>query len=315
MKYILLGLILLSFWSCQPNTKKTPKKELEQPKVEKNSDLSPTPTAQNLSNEEVALQFLNAYISFARQGRSPAEIKTWLIQQENVSNELAEQYIHFIEHKEFLDFDPILNSQDFPDSFILSRTSGNHIFLTGKDWDGYEWVVKVKDAKVIGSGVINIKSTSSAPSFEEKMKKIKALYKKTNDNLSSYQLTKRNLHESTQGGTEKVYTYNNQIIKIEKKYLGEIGKQMIEYYFDKKGYLSFVFEQNTHYNAPIYTSQAEEGIEAFDPNKSTIEENRYYFYEETMIEWLDKNKQSVDSNHLIFKEKEEELLLIQQENQ
>ncbi len=137
---------------------------------------------------------------------------------------------------------------------------------------------------------------------------IRRVYYTTNQQLKNYRLTKKEDDaNSSEGGEIKLYTQQGVLKKAEKHYFGETGNVLYEFYFDANQ-LVFVFEQTTTYNAPIYFDKPQDGLEAFDSKKSTIKENRYYFYDGRMIDWLDTHKQSVPSSSQRFKSKQQELL-------
>ena len=103
--------------------------------------------------------------------------------------------------------------------------------------------------------------------------------------------------ESTEGGQAIGYYDNGDIILIEVIWLGETGRKQIEYYFHS-GKLIFAFEQNFAYNRPIDWDEKkakENGDhEFFDPKKTTIKEDRYYFHQEKLFLWLDHDKKEQD---------------------
>lgn len=85
---------------------------------------------------------------------------------------------------------------------------------------------------------------------------------------------------------------------------GESGKAFEEYYF-KDGKLIFVFIESHEYNVPYYVDEKtakETGQPAFDPEKTKIEEDRYYFSAGKLVRWVDENKKQVDVNSKEAKE-------------
>ncbi|PNK61064.1 hypothetical protein [Psychrobacter sp. FDAARGOS_221] len=145
-------------------------------------------------------------------------------------------------------------------------------------------------------------------SLAQQKQYIRQIYAEVNNNLGSYQLTNIDNHgHSTEGGVIKFYTDQNQIRLIEEIYYGETGKYSLQYYFANND-LYFVFEQTVRYNAPISFDTPSLGMEAFDIKKSKIAENRYYFYNGSMIQWLDEDKQSVSPNNSRYINKQNQLL-------
>lgn len=324
MKNYILFIVFLLMISCQNNKKTTDGKQsvtqqqTEESKATENKKEASIVT--NCNNEKIAYDFLNGYIMQIKNQKSIEEIQKWLETESAVTPEFMKEYKEIFDKNEYVEADPILYSQDFPDTFIIKESNDEYISLTGAGWNDYKWIVRVKDCKVIGSGLINIPKSVYDNSIdnltsEQQIQEIREVYAKVNKNLSTYKVTESEKDESTEGGTEKIYIHNNQIVKIVEEYLGEIGKRTIEYYFAEGGDLRFVFEQTTNYNAPIYVTKAEEGIEVFDPEKSTIEENRYYFYNEKMIRWLLPTGEIADFDQPKLNKKEKALLRVLQKYQ
>lgn len=270
---------------------------------------------QPCSDEQVAVQFLNDYIDFMGEHNSIDEIGKWLKTQPNVAPDFADQYDYFLENVSYPDVDPILNSQDYPEQFILKERKGEIVTLTGKDWGDANFLVQVKDCKVTGAGLVNIQQDITEDhagelSSWEKIQVIRSLRKKVDDNLSNYTLSEIPTDESTEGGSVKIYVHHNKIKKVNKEFLGEMGKREIAYYFNEQGGLSYVLESTTQYNSPIYVTQDREGMEAFDPKKSVTKTNKYFIYNDTLIQWLLPTGGIADYDEPQLKEKEAELLEI-----
>jgi antitoxin component YwqK of YwqJK toxin-antitoxin module len=115
---------------------------------------------------------------------------------------------------------------------------------------------------------------------------------------------------STEGGEVTVYRDAKTDIRLIKvKLYFESGKVIGEYYY-QNGSLIFAFYEAHHYNVPFYvTSETakEIGSEAFDPKKTKISEDRYYFNNGKMIRWLDENNKEVNANSEEFKEAEKRI--------
>ena len=136
---------------------------------------------------------------------------------------------------------------------------------------------------------------------------IRAVYSDINQNLPHYKTTNYDTYQSTEGGKVTLYFDHNFLKKIDAIYYSETFKTVYEYYFDDQG-LVFIFEQHHDYNAPITQYEADDGIPAFNPNESRIDENRYYFCQGKMIEWLDSDKHPVTPNSKRYIDKQNELL-------
>ncbi len=116
---------------------------------------------------------------------------------------------------------------------------------------------------------------------------IKKQYAEINAKTASFSKAEKDLFgQSTEGGNCLAYFDKVGLRKIVATYYGETGKAVIEYYFNKAG-LFFVFKSEYFYSSPIYTESG---------NIASVEENRYYFYNNTLFKWLNKNKKSVSSN-------------------
>lgn len=96
-------------------------------------------------------------------------------------------------------------------------------------------------------------------------------------------IVKALMGQSSEGGELTGYFENDSLKKIAAIYFGDMGKSITEYYF-KNNKLFFVFTIDSLYDKLFYM----EGYKI-----STIEENRYYFFNDTLIRWLGKDKKSV----------------------
>jgi hypothetical protein len=116
---------------------------------------------------------------------------------------------------------------------------------------------------------------------------------------------------STEGGEAKAFRDRNgdiRLIKVELFF--ESGKVLEEFYYEK-GALIFAFYQSHRYNAPFYVTPEtakEIGGVSFDPKKTTVTEDRYYFDKGSMIRWLNEDKVAVKPENKDFKDAEKEIL-------
>ena len=129
---------------------------------------------------------------------------------------------------------------------------------------------------------------------------IRAKYHEIRGNLYAYDTTELDLWgESTEGGHAVVYYEGHDLKLVEVVWYGETGKHQTDYYLDSMEVI-FVFDQNFYYNKPIYWDEnrvKETGDnEVFDPTKTTVQENRYYFNNEKLFLWLDNDKKKQDMN-------------------
>ena len=135
---------------------------------------------------------------------------------------------------------------------------------------------------------------------------IRKEYQATRNALPAYTQESVELTDySTEGGVAKAFRDakgNIRLIRVE--LYGESGKLFEEYYY-RNGVLIFVFYEHHRYNVPFNVSQEaakEIGIEPFDPKKTKITEDRYYFDNGTMIKWLDEEKKDVEIKSKEFRD-------------
>lgn len=140
----------------------------------------------------------------------------------------------------------------------------------------------------------------SLPADESLIEKIRREYKAIRDAMPTY--SKQNIEVSgysTDGSVATVYRDNNSSIRlIISRLYGESGKVIEEFYY-KDGNLFFAFSQSHQYNAPYsVTEEIAKDISspAYDPEKTVVTENRYYFANNRMIRWLDRDKNPVNSD-------------------
>ena len=116
---------------------------------------------------------------------------------------------------------------------------------------------------------------------------------------------------STEGGEAKAFRDskgNIRLIKVQLYF--ESGKVFEEFYYENDA-LIFAFYQSHRYNVPFYVTPKtakEIGGESFDPKKTTITEDRYYFDKGRMIRWLNENQIAVTPDGKEFKDSEKEIL-------
>ena len=76
---------------------------------------------------------------------------------------------------------------------------------------------------------------------------------------------------------------------------GETYKEIRDFYF-KGGSLICAYYAKHTYNAPYYLDAKrarEEGCVAYDPKKTVVKEERFYFSNEKMVEWIGINNKPV----------------------
>lgn len=146
---------------------------------------------------------------------------------------------------------------------------------------------------------------------EKVISDIREKFKSINENAETTYIKKEHEIEASSSEGSEVYSYydKNDLRKIHVSFYGEIGKSIIEYYFWNES-VFFIFRQDYAYNSSIYNFEdmPELGIEAHDPEKTIIEENRFYFNQNKLIRWLDPEKKQIDPLIPEFRQKEFELV-------
>ncbi|WNB17609.1 hypothetical protein [Marivirga arenosa] len=117
---------------------------------------------------------------------------------------------------------------------------------------------------------------------------IKKLYNETQDNKSTYKtLTADDFENSSEGGELKAFKDSQEVRLIEARYYGHMGKTVAEFYY-LNGQIYFIFLKEFRYNMPPTES-------GYDQDKTTIEESRYYFWDNRMIRWISPDGEYVDT--------------------
>lgn len=155
-------------------------------------------------------------------------------------------------------------------------------------------------------------SVTYSGAAEPRISDIRAEYKAIKSALSTLKEEKVSLFGySTEGGAFKVYRDakgNLRLMRVE--LYGEMGKVIEEYYL-KNGGLIFMYCELHQYNVPFYLNSArakEIGSDPFDPQKTTVAEDRYYFHDSKMIRWIDRNRKEVSADSADFKKAEADVL-------
>ncbi|MDM1061541.1 hypothetical protein HXZ62_03065 [Empedobacter falsenii] len=116
----------------------------------------------------------------------------------------------------------------------------------------------------------------------EEIKTIKANFSRINSIKNWTKIKEVETDDSTEGGFINYYFLNDKLKKIVVRKFGESGQYLAEYYL-LNNKLSFVFEQDTTYNFPLYWKE-------FNDKKSKIEEFRYYFEDRKLILFIGKSE-------------------------
>ena len=166
--------------------------------------------------------------------------------------------------------------------------------------------------KIILIIFILIYSLCFAADDDSRILQIKSEYKAIRDTLHSMSLIEAVLmgYSAEGGGAIGYLGKSGQLRLIEVSFYGEMGKIIKEYYFNNEE-LFFVFIQEHRYNVPFNIDQnlaKKIGSEPFDPRKTAIKENRFYFHQGELIRWIDGNKRKNDINTKIAQTHKENIL-------
>jgi hypothetical protein len=146
--------------------------------VNKVKSVSATKEVKTIPDFNVALKFINDYISFCiaifNKYTSLRE-DDWVANNQLVTNSFKINYKKLItdalkkDPELGLDFDPILNAQDYPEkgcSILKKDVNTGYVTVIGNDWKNYTLVLKVvyQNNKwlVDGAGIINIPENKRA---------------------------------------------------------------------------------------------------------------------------------------------------------
>lgn len=163
MKKFILLLIILSFYtSC--HSKNDYLSTEDKTEIQQKDSLKEVNIDYN-----IALDFANNYVDYVLDTLEKVSEENYIKQNELLTDNFKNRYQSIIdsanrvEPEIGLDFDPIINGQDFPDKGFKIKSidkSSGFVTLQGIDWEDFEMVLKVVTDKnkslVDGAGIINI---------------------------------------------------------------------------------------------------------------------------------------------------------------
>jgi hypothetical protein len=151
---------------------------------------------------------------------------------------------------------------------------------------------------------ILVVSVSYGQSIDDRINEIRKEVAVIN-NCKTFKIDTANFFdESSEGAERRIFRDSSgQIRKIFVAIFGETGRWFGEYYF-KNNQSFFAFTKNERYNLPFYMDKKiadEEGYkEWFDPAKSKIFENRFYFDDsENLIQVIDSDKNVIIDEEIL----------------
>lgn len=102
---------------------------------------------------------------------------------------------------------------------------------------------------------------------------------------------------TTEGSTTTCCIGSQGFMLQRVNWYGETGKKEVEYYF-RNDSLIFALETRTKFDRPIYWSRSTADswgdTVTFDPARSIVEQDRYYFRNERLVLWLDGTGRAQD---------------------
>ncbi len=141
-------------------------------------------------------------------------------------------------------------------------------------------------------------SCSESQTQNKTVQKIRNTCRKIDSNLDTYQKKSVLWEEAEEGAEGTAYYKKGHLKMFHVSWRGETGKKEINYYFNAKRQLIFQQDNDYRYNRPIYYTKkiaAENNdTEAYDPKKTTVQKQKYYFENEELIHWIDGHNNVVD---------------------
>lgn len=126
------------------------------------------------------------------------------------------------------------------------------------------------------------------------IKEIRKQYSEININSDHYDKVEKDIMgQSAEGGNMIAYYDNVNLKKIIAIFYGETGQTTTEYYFNTKSQLFFAYSKTNIYDKPIYIKGSK---------IKSVEEKRYYFFNNKLFKWLVNNNASVNFTSKSFKE-------------
>lgn len=149
---------------------------------------------------------------------------------------------------------------------------------------------------------------STALAEESEIAAIRTEYQKVQAELPHFKQETKELEDySLEGADAVAYRDKAGSIRLIKASLfHESGKEFMSFYY-KGGKLFFALYITHRYNQNVNVTPEdakESGLEPFDPKKTQVYEDRYYFSNTKLIRWLDENKNEVSPSSQEFKDKE-----------
>jgi hypothetical protein len=114
---------------------------------------------------------------------------------------------------------------------------------------------------------------------------------------------------ATEGGEANAFRDSKGDIRLIKVQFFFESEKIFEKFYYENGALIFAYFRRQRYNIPFYVTSKtakEIGRAFFDPKKTAIKEDRYYFDKGKMIRWLNEKQIAVQPESKEFQDSEKE---------
>ncbi|MBZ9777967.1 hypothetical protein LB452_03435 [Psychroflexus sp. CAK8W] len=118
------------------------------------------------TDDEVTVEFINDYVAYCNDLATKVSQLEWIQNRKDVTNSFRSELERIVSEAESNDpelglgFDPILDAQDYPNSFEIESQNSEYVVVKGIDWPEFKLTLKLKIIEgkyfVDGSGIINI---------------------------------------------------------------------------------------------------------------------------------------------------------------
>ncbi|BAF71772.1 hypothetical protein [Sulfurovum sp. NBC37-1] len=131
---------------------------------------------------------------------------------------------------------------------------------------------------------------------------IKEAYRDINSRQASLATAQKEIEDISSEGAVARYFFesDDSIALIQLNIYGETGRVEEAYYFQNST-LFFVYSIDYRYNAPLTSG-------GYNPGKTQIRKNRYYFLRGTMVKWLDNTLRNIPKISFQFKNKSKDVV-------
>lgn len=102
--------------------------------------------------------------------------------------------------------------------------------------------------------------------------------------------------QKDEGGSVTIYSKNGKLILATDTAFSDINSASARYYFDD-GNMIYVVQNEYDYNQPKFKTR-ENGTQTgdtswYDPRKTVLKSNRFYFYHSRMVKWINDQGKEV----------------------